>query len=266
MKTTLFVSTAATVLALSSAFLAKEPLVRPLTSLLLASDSSSSSSSSSDNAASSRKAFVQQVAALGTTAATTAGAALFLPNIEPATARGFATLDQAYARYGPRIRAGGAFYQNDLRQLVAKGDFKGINNALQEPPDRKKSDLKKPDAGVAERARQAGGFSDARVLVAADLFAGSFSDNSISAKTKKMKAAIQKVREVVEEMQRTTRVALGEEKVGGFFGIGANKPSDAESIKKIRELYVVGGNAWNEFVLVANDELPGQFDKFEFIK
>lgn len=45
-------------------------------------------------------------------------------------------------------------------------DWAGIQNALQEIPKREKSDLSKPDAGVADRARQAGQFSDARVLVA----------------------------------------------------------------------------------------------------
>jgi len=83
-----------------------------------------------------------------------------------ASARGFATLEQAYERYSPRIRAGGEFYRKDLKVLVAKNDWAGIQNALQEPPKRRKEDLTKADAGVAARARQAGEFSDARVLVA----------------------------------------------------------------------------------------------------
>jgi hypothetical protein len=87
-----------------------------------------------------------------------------LPRV--ASARGFATLEQAYERYSPRIRAGGEFYRKDLKVLVAKNDWAGIQNALQEPPKRRKEDLTKADAGVAARARQAGEFSDARVLVA----------------------------------------------------------------------------------------------------
>lgn len=85
---------------------------------------------------------------------------------EPAFARGRATLEQSYERYAPRIKAGGEFYSNELKNLIDKNDWSGIKNALQEPPKRQKSDLQKPDAGVAERARQAGQFSDARVLVA----------------------------------------------------------------------------------------------------
>jgi hypothetical protein len=68
-----------------------------------------------------------------------------------AAARGRATLEQAYDRYAVRIKTGGAFYQNDLKMLVATADWKGILNALQEPPARTKSDLQKADAGVAER-------------------------------------------------------------------------------------------------------------------
>ena len=86
-------------------------------------------------------------------------------------------------------------------------------------PSRQKSDLVKPDAGVAARARQAGQFSDARVLVAADLWASSFSESSISAKTKKMQESIIKVRDVIGEMQEVARLGLGEEKTGGLFGL-----------------------------------------------
>jgi len=153
-----------------------------------------------------------------------------------------------------------------LKKLVATADFEGVKNALAEPPKRQKSDLTKPDSGVAARARQAGQFSDARVLVAADLFASAFSESSISAKTKKMQEAISRVREVVEEMQSVSRQALGEEKSGGLFGLGAKKVDKNESAKKLRELYVKGGNAWNEYVLAANENLAMQFDKFEFVK
>lgn len=72
-----------------------------------------------------------------------------------AQARGRATLEQAYERYAPRIKAGGDFYQNELKTLIAKGDWQGIENALQEPPSRVKTDLQKADAGVAERGSYA---------------------------------------------------------------------------------------------------------------
>lgn len=97
---------------------------------------------------------------------------------QPASARGGATLFQSFERYGPRVRAGGAFYGNELRGLVQSNDWEGIKSAVQEPPKRQKSDLQKPDAGVSERAKQAGGFSDARVLVAADLLAAGKPSNS----------------------------------------------------------------------------------------
>ena len=184
----------------------------------------------------------------------------------PALARGRATLEQSYDRYGPRIRAGGTFYATDLKKLIASADFEGVKNALAEPPSRTKADLVKPDSGVAARARQAGQFSDARVLVAADLWAAAFSESSISAKTKKMQAAVADVRRVVEEMQSVSRQALGEEKSGGLFGIGAKKVDKKEAAKQLRELYVEGGNAWNEYVLAANDNLALQFDKFDYVK
>jgi hypothetical protein len=70
---------------------------------------------------------------------------------QPAVARGRATLEQAYERYAPRVKTGGVFYQTELKNMVASSDWKGIANALQEPPARTKSDLQKADAGVAER-------------------------------------------------------------------------------------------------------------------
>jgi hypothetical protein len=209
----------------------------------------------------SRKEFFKRVAG----AAAAAGATGLLNN-EPASARGRATLEQTYQRYVPRIKAGGDFYGTDFRKLVERADWAGIKNALQDVPERKKEDLSKPDSGVAERARQAGTFSDARVLTAMDLFAGSFSDNSVSAKTKKMKACVETLRSSVEGMQSTARLALGEEKTGGFFGLGSKKPSEAELLKTLRQYYVQGGNAYNEYVFAANDELALKFDKLSFIK
>jgi len=187
-------------------------------------------------------------------------------NGQPAAARGRATLEKSYERYAPRIRAGGEFYAKDLRKLVEQNDWAGIKNALAEPPTRSKADLNKADAGVAARAKQAGGFSDARVLVAADLFAGAFSDNSISPKTKKMQSAIVETREVVVELQKTARLALGDEGGGGLFGFGAKKPNQAELSKQARSLYVNGGNSWNKYVMAANEDLALQFDRFEYIK
>lgn len=198
-------------------------------------------------------------------AALTAGTLLtFLP--DAALARGRATLEQSYERYVPRIKAGGEFYGKELRSLVGASDWAGIKKALADVPERTKEDLSKPDAGVAERARQAGGFSDARVLTAADLFAGAFSDNSISAKTKRMKTAIEKVRASVQGMQSVARQALGEEGGGGFFGLGKSKPNEAELKKKLREYYIDGGNAWNEYILATNDDLALKFDKLPFIR
>lgn len=207
----------------------------------------------------SRQDFLKQVVAAGVAVGVSS------IEVEPASARGRATLEKSFERYAPRVRAGGQFYATELRALVGKNDWTGIKNALQEPPPRKKEDLVKADAGVAARARQAGGFSDARVLVAADLLAGSFSDNSITPKTKKMQSAVADLRGIVAEMQKVSRQALGEEK-GGLFGLGAKKPNEAELSKKMKELYVKGGNAWNEYVLAANDELALQFDRFEYIK
>ena len=54
------------------------------------------------------------------------------------------------------------------------------------------------DGGVAARAAQAGDFSDAKVLTAMDLLASQFSDNSISPKTKAMRAEVETLREVVQ--------------------------------------------------------------------
>lgn len=96
----------------------------------------------------------------------------------------------------------------------------------------------------------------------ADLYASAFSSqNIITPKTKKMKDAVEKVRGTVKEMQSVAHQALGEESSGGgFFVLGAKKPSEAELKKKIKELYAAGDNAWNEYVLAANDELALQFE------
>lgn len=186
--------------------------------------------------------------------------------VEPAHARGRSTLDSSYDRYVPRILAGGEFYSKDLRNIIGKSDWVGLRDATAEPPKKSKKDRVKADGGVAERASKAGGFSDSRVLVACDLFAAAFSDNSISAKTKAMKSKVEVLREVVNGMNSCAKQALGEENAGGgLFGIGAKKPSQAELAKTVRELYVKGGNAYNEFIYAANDELPIQYNKLPYL-
>ena len=184
----------------------------------------------------------------------------------PALARGRATLEQSYDRYTPRIIAGGEFYGGEFRKLVEKSDWKGIKGALAEPPKRSKEDKAKVDGGISERANQAGQFSDSRVVVAADLFASAFSDNSISPKTKKMKAEVEVLRETVAEMSLTAQQALGEVSTGGFFGLGGKKPSQAELAKKLRKLYIDGGNAYNKYVFLANEELPLQLNKLPYLR
>ena len=180
-------------------------------------------------------------------------------------ARGRATLEYSYERYVPRIQAGADFYKKDLQALVAKSDWKGIKSALQEPPKKAREDRAKDDGGVADRAAQAGRFSDARVLVACDLYAAAFSDSSISPKTRKMKAEVDKLREVVEAMQKTAGEALGEESSGGLFGLGGKKTSEEELRKRIRQLYVEGGGAFNRYLFAANEELPVRFEKLPYM-
>ena len=225
------------------------------------STSSSSSRSTAAHTTTTRNAFCSQSIAAAATAL------VFATPPPAAHARGRATLEQSYDRYAPRIRAGGTFYNKDLKELVVAADWVGVQNALQEPPRRTKADLQKADAGVAERARQAGGFSDARVLVAADLFAASFSENSFSAKTKKMQASVNKLRGILVELQSVAKQATGDEASGGMlFGLGAKKPDKAALSKRAKELYVEGGNTWNEYIMAANDELALKFDRFEYVR
>ena len=82
-----------------------------------------------------------------------------------------------------------------------------------------------------------------------------------------MKESVEKLREVVKDMQSVAKQALGEESGGGgFFGFGTKKPSEGELRQKIKELYVAGGNAWNEYIFTANDSLALQYDRFEYVK
>lgn len=188
-------------------------------------------------------------------------------SILPAQARGRATLDQSYDRYTPRILAGGEFYAQDLRRMIEKSDWDGIKTATAEPPKKSKADRSKADGGVADRAAKAGGFSDARVLSAADLYASAFSDNSISGKTKAMRQHVEALRDVVQKMNIASREALGEDLGGGgMFGLGGKKSSPSELSQQVKELYVLGGNEWNQFIYAANDELPLRFNKLPFLQ
>ena len=202
------------------------------------------------------------------TTATAATSSLLLTTCQPqpATARGRATLDYAYERYVPRITEGGKYYKSQLYGAIAKGDWKSIELATAEPPKKSKEDRSLQDGGIAKRAALAGGFSDARVLVAMDLFAATFSDSSITPKTKAMKAEVETLREVVAGMNEAARIALGEEKAGGgLFGIGGKSPSMGELGKQVQELYLKGGNAYNQYVYLANDGLPVQLAKLPFL-
>mmetsp|Transcript_22213 Transcript_22213/g.46690 ORF Transcript_22213/g.46690 Transcript_22213/m.46690 type:complete len:177 (-) Transcript_22213:368-898(-) len=66
-------------------------------------------------------------------------ATLSLIPVDPAFARGRATLEQAYDRYSGRIIGGGNFYKNEMKTMIAKDDWAGIRAALQEPPKKNQS-------------------------------------------------------------------------------------------------------------------------------
>ena len=193
-------------------------------------------------------------------------ATVMLIPTDPANARGRATLEQAYERYSPRILDGGSFYKGKLKSMIAKDDWTGIRDALVEPPKKSKKDRSKIDGGISERAALAGSFSDSRVLVALDLLASQFSDNSISPKTRDMKKEVDQLRAVVNEMGSISRQALGEENAGGgFFGMGAKKPTKSELSKRMKELYIIGGTSWNKYAYLANEGLPIQVLKLPYL-
>ena len=199
-------------------------------------------------------------------AAVAAGSAATVLTPSPSLARGRATLEAAYDRYTPRIVTGGQFYAQDFKKMIEKNDFKAIIAATAEPPKKSKADRSKIDGGVSERAAQAGGFSDARVLTAADLYAGAFSDNSISPKTKAMRKSVEKMREVVTGINAAAREASGEESGGGgLFGLGSKKASPKELAVTIRKLYLEGGQAYNQYIFDANDDLPVQLKKLPYL-
>lgn len=175
-------------------------------------------------------------------------------------------MEAAYDRYTPRIVAGGQFYAQDFKKMIEKNDFKAIIAATAEPPKKSKADRSKIDGGVSERAAQAGRFSDARVLTAADLYAGAFSDNSISPKTKAMRKSVEKMREIVAGINAAAREASGEESGGGgLFGLGSKKASPKELAVTIRKLYLEGGQAYNQYIFDANDDLPVQLKKLPYL-
>jgi hypothetical protein len=59
-------------------------------------------------------------------ATVTATATSSLLSIEPAEARGRATLEYSCDRYYPRLEAGGVFYANDLKRAIEKSDWAAI--------------------------------------------------------------------------------------------------------------------------------------------
>ncbi len=73
--------------------------------------------------------------------------------------------------------------------------------------------------------------------------------------------------EVVDGLNTAAKVALGEEKAGGgFLGFGGKKaPTQNELAKEVRELYIKGGNTWNQYVYLANDDLPVQLKRLPYL-
>jgi len=217
------------------------------------------------NQSATRADFLNTSSSLMVSAAAVSSSLLLIPT-DPAFARGRATLEQAYDRYSQRILDGGSFYKGKLKTLIAKDDWSGIKNALIEPPKKSKEDRSKIDGGIAERAAMAGQFSDSRVLVALDLLAAQFSDNSISPKTKAMKKEVEQLRSVVSEMGSISRQALGEEgSGGGFLGLGKKQASKSILSKRTKELYIIGGNSWNKYMFLANEGLPSTLPKLPYL-
>ena len=85
--------------------------------------------------------------------------------------------------------------------------------------------------------------------------------------TKSMKAEAEALRDVVSRMNKAARLALGEEKRGGggLFDVVGKAPSQSELAKQVQELYLKGGNAYNQYVFLANDGLPVQLAKLPFL-
>ena len=265
---------AATILQLSSSSWSSVPVVSALS--LPPPSSAQKITTAKTDATTTRDVFFRDLAtttAGGAAAVTalvggaTSGIAVVVSNPQPAYARGRATLEQAYDRYTPRILAGGDFYKTKLKSMIAKEDWQGIKQALQEPPKKSKSDRTKQDGGISERAAQAGQFSDSRVITAMDLYAATFSDNSVSPKTKAMQKEVAELRNVVEGMKSIVKQVTGEEPAGGggLFGIGKKQPSKLELANKMKELYIIGGTSWNKYIFAANDGLPVSLNKLPYL-
>eukprot|EP00529_Nitzschia_sp_RCC80_P028600 CAMPEP_0113452744 /NCGR_PEP_ID=MMETSP0014_2-20120614/7002_1 /TAXON_ID=2857 /ORGANISM="Nitzschia sp." /LENGTH=271 /DNA_ID=CAMNT_0000344121 /DNA_START=150 /DNA_END=965 /DNA_ORIENTATION=+ /assembly_acc=CAM_ASM_000159 len=232
--------------------------------------SSSSAQKITTKSMTTRDVFFRDLAAGGAAAFTLVGgvSGILVSDPSPAYARGRATLEQAYDRYTPRILAGGDFYKTKLKAMIAKEDWEGIKQALQEPPKKSKSDRSKQDGGFSERAAQAGQFSDSRVIAAMDLYAATFSDNSVSPKTKAMQKEVAELRNVVEGMKSIAKQVTGEEPAGGgggLFGISKKQPSKSELTNKMKELYIIGGTSWNKYIFAANDGLPVSLNKLPYL-
>ena len=80
-----------------------------------------------------------------------------------------------------------------------------------------------------------------------------------------MRQAVETLRATIEAMDLTARQGMGETS-GGVFGLGAKKVPQAELSLTMKKLYVQGGNAWNEYVYAANENMPLQYDRLEYIK
>jgi hypothetical protein len=110
------VSTLAATAALSSTALAFSPAGSPNNSVRLTSQLEAEAQTRGD--------FLSTAAA-----AVVTGAAVIASPIQPAQARGRATLEAAYDRYCPRIIDGGKFYKSNLYGAISKSDWKTIATA-----------------------------------------------------------------------------------------------------------------------------------------
>ncbi|GMH54975.1 hypothetical protein TrLO_g10007 [Triparma laevis f. longispina] len=165
----------------------------------------------------------------------------------PASATGRATLEQAVDRYLPRIIAGGAAYKGELAKAISSGSSAKLYAVVKEPRAKNKSDNSKNDGGYAERAASAGPFSDARVLNAMDLYASTFSDRSTTPKTKSMKSQVSELRKIVNELD------------------SMSKSGDKFDVKRAKEIYKQGGDAFNNYCYIANEGLNVKMKRLTFL-
>ena len=67
-------------------------------------------------------------------------------------------------------------------------------------------------------------------------------------------------------MSSICRQALGEETSGGgFFGMGKKQASKKELSNRMKELYLKGGNAWNQYAFVANEGIPKTLQQLPYL-